>query len=90
MTENLWSLISKSFDKFSSYPGIKYHDADVPENCLSLTFSELFSDSDIFLKELSVTPKRSPVALLFPTTSSDMVCAYSAILAVIRLVCSLA
>ena len=80
----MWSLVAESFEKFVSCPAIKYFDSDAPASCLSLTFSELFQDSDVIRRELGVSNKKGPVALLFPDDDHTVVVAYPTIIAIIR------
>ena len=80
----MWSLVAESFEKFVSCPAIKYFDSDAPARCLSLTFSELFQDSDVIRRELGVSNKKGPVALLFPDDDHTVVVAYPTIIAIIR------
>ena len=84
MDENLWDLVSGSFEKFASDCAITYYDSENPGDCLSLTFLQLFQDSEIIYKELQASKKKSPVALRFPDDSASMVAAYAAIIAAIR------
>ena len=80
----MWSLVAESFEKFVSCPAIKYFDSDEPASCLSLTFSELFQGSDVIRRELGVSNKKGPVALLFPDDDHTVVVAYPTIIAIIR------
>ncbi len=84
MDENLWGLVSGSFEKYASDYAITYYDSENPEDCLSLTFLQLFQDSEIIYKELETSKKKSPVALRFPDESASLVAAYAAIIAAIR------
>jgi hypothetical protein len=84
MDENLWGLVSGSFEKFASDCALTYYDSESPEDCLSLTFLQLFQDSEIIYKELQASKKNSPVGLRFPDDSGSLVAAYAAIIAAIR------
>jgi hypothetical protein len=84
MDENLWGLVSGSFEKFASDSAITYYDSENPEDCLSLTFLQLFLDSEIIYKELEASKKQSPVGLRFPDDSASIVAAYAAVIAAIR------
>ena len=84
MEENLWGLVSGSFEKYASDCAITYYDSESPGDCFSLTFLQLFQDSEIIYKELEASKKKSPVALRFPDDSASMVAAYAAIIAAIR------
>ena len=84
MEENLWGLVSGSFEKFFSDCAIRYYDSEKSEDCISLTFGELFQDSEVILRELAASKKKSPVALLFPDDCASLVAAYTTIIAAIR------
>ncbi len=84
MEENLWGLVSGSFEKYASDCAITYYDSENPGDCLSLTFLQLLQDSEIIYKELEASKKKSPVAVRFPDDSASMVAAYAAIIAAIR------
>jgi hypothetical protein len=84
MDENLWGLVSGSFEKFASDCALTYYDSENPEDCLSLTFLQLFQDSEVIYKELEASKKKSPVGLRFTDDSVSMVAAYAAIIATIR------
>lgn len=82
--DGLWSLVAGSFEKFSSCCAVKYYDSEKPEKCSSLTYCELFQDSEVILGELLASSKKSPVGLLFPDDSPELVAVYPAIIATIR------
>ena len=84
MGETLWSLVADAFEKFSSCCAIKYYDSEMPEHCLGLTFCDLLLDSEIILGELAASKKKSPVGLLFPDDSPDLLGVFSTLVATIR------